>query len=431
MKTREVVIVEGIRTPIGNFGGALRDVSAVQLGSLMVHEVLRKQGLRPVPPRENAMFRPGRLESGLTELEKRYYDWDGALKEVEVDEVIMGHVLQAGQGQNTARQATIKGGLPKEVNAFTVNKVCASGMKAITLGAQAIAADAADVVIAGGMESMSSVPYALPRARWGYRMATSGHGELDDLLVLDGLIESFFGYHMGLTAENIAEKYGIGRREQDEYGLMSHNRARAAIRAGMFREEISPVPVMQRGEQTVFDTDERPMETSMEKMAHLQPAFKEGGTVTAGNASGIADGAGAVLLMSEETCTQHGLRPLARVVSYASGAIDPAYMGLGPIPATKKALRIGEVSMDSIELVELNEAFAAQAIACIGELGLSLDRTNIYGSGISLGHPVGATGARIVATLVHAMKRNRRKLGLATLCVGGGQGMSMILELAN
>jgi acetyl-CoA C-acetyltransferase len=431
LRTREVVVVEAVRTPVGNFGGALRDVPVVQLGGLVVSQVLRKQGLRPVPPEANLRFRPSSLEKGLTELEKRYYNWDDSSKGIAVDEVILGNVLQAGQGQNTARQATIKGGLPKEVNAFTVNKICASGLKAISLGAQAIATDNAQVILAGGMESMSNAPYALPRARWGYRMDTSGHGELDDLMVLDGLFESLYGYHMGITAENIAERYGITRREQDEFGLTSHQRARAAIKDGAFREEIVPVPIVQKGQQLAFDTDERPMETTIEKMARLQPAFKKGGTVTAGNASGINDGAAAALLMSEEECSRNGLRPLARIMGYASGALDPAYMGLGPIPAVKRALEVSQISIDDLDLVELNEAFAAQAIACARDLGLGLDITNIYGSGIALGHPIGCTGARIVATLLHGMKQNHRKYGLAALCIGGGQGLAMVFESLN
>jgi acetyl-CoA C-acetyltransferase len=431
LRTKEIVIVEGTRTAVGNFGSALRDVSVVELGGLVLGDVLRKQGLRPIPPRGNAMFRPKRLEPGLTDLEKRYYTWDDSSKEIAVDEVIMGNVLQAGQGQNTARQATIIGGLPKEVNAFTVNKLCASGLKAISLGAQAIATESASIILAGGMESMSNVPYALPRARWGYRMDTSGHGELDDLLVLDGLMESLYGYHMGITAENIAERYGITRREQDEYSLMSHQRALAAIRDGVFRKEVSPVPVVHKGQRGTFDTDERPMETTLERMAQLQPAFKKDGTVTAGNACSIADGSAAVLLMSEEECARNGLKPLARIVAFASGAVDPAYMGLGPIPAVKKALAAAGMLIDDLDLIELNEAFAAQAIACMRELGLSLDRTNIHGSGISLGHPIGSTGARITVTLLHSMKQNNRRYGLSTMCIGGGQGMAMILESVN
>ena len=431
MRLREVVIVESVRTPIGSFGGSLRDVPVVQLGSKVIGEVLRRKGLRPVPPKDNVDFKPSLLDTGLTELEKKYYAWDESSKEIAVDEVIMGNVLPAGQGQNLARQATIIGGLPKEVNAFTINKLCASGLKAIALGAQAIVTESARVIVAGGMENMSNVPYALPRARWGYRMDMDARGEVNDLMVLDGLLESLYGYHMGITAENIAEKYGITRLEQDELGLQSHQRARKAIRDGIFKEEITPVSIAQKkGQQTNFDTDERPMETSMEKMSHLQPAFKKDGTVTAGNASGINDAAAAVLLMSEEECARDGLRPLARILGFASGAVDPAYMGLGPIPAVRKALRNAGISLDDLNLIELNEAFASQAIACMRELGLGSDRTNIYGSGISLGHPLGCTGARVVVTLLHGMKRKNARYGLATICIGGGQGMAMVLELA-
>ena len=432
MKIKEVVIVDGVRTAIGNFGGALRDIPVVQLGSKVISEVLKRNGLRPVPPKENAMFRPKLLDRGMTEFEKKFYAWDDSLKEIAVDEVIMGNVLQAGQGQNVARQATIYSGLPKEVPAYTVNKVCASGLKAISLGAQAIMTDAANVIIAGGMENMSNAPYALPRARWGYRLDISGQGEIHDLMVLDGLFESLYGYHMGITAENIAEKYGITRQEQDELGLLSHQRARAAIKDGIFKREITPVSIPQKkGDPIIFDTDERPMETSLEKMSKLPPAFKKGGTVTAGNASGINDAAAAVLLMKEEECAQLGLTPVARILGFASGAVDPAYMGLGPVPAVKKALKIAGMSLDDVNLIELNEAFASQAIACIRELGVSLDRTNIYGSGISLGHPIGCTGARLVVTLLHAMKRNNARYGLATMCIGGGQGMAMVFELAS
>jgi acetyl-CoA C-acetyltransferase len=432
VKTNEIVIASGVRTPIGNFGGALRDIPVVQLGSKVISEVLKRSGLRPVPPKENTLFRPKLLDQGLTDLEKKFYAWDDSMKEIAVDEVIMGNVLQAGQGQNVARQATIYGGLPKEVNAYTVNKVCASGLKAISLGAQAIMTGAANVIIAGGMENMSNAPYALPRARWGYKMDISGQGEIQDLMVLDGLFEIFYGYHMGITAENVAEKYGITRQEQDELGLLSHQRARAAIKNGTFKEEITPISIAQRkGEPTVFDTDERPMETSLEKMSKLQPAFKKDGTVTAGNASGINDAAAAVLLMNEEECTRYSLKPLARILGFASGAVDPAYMGLGPIPAVKRALKIAGISLDDLNLIELNEAFASQAIACMNELGLSLERTNIHGSGISLGHPIGCTGTRIVVTLLHAMKRNNARYGLATMCIGGGQGMAMVFELAS
>jgi acetyl-CoA C-acetyltransferase len=281
------------------------------------------------------------------------------------------------------------------------------------------------------MENMSNTPYALPRARWGYKMDVTGQGEIQDLMVLDGLMESLYGYHMGITAENLAEKYAITRQEQDELGLLSHQRARAAIKNGTFKDEITPFLIPQRkGEPTVFDTDERPMETSLEKMSKLQPAFKKDGTVTAGNASGINDAAAAVLLMNEENCAQLGLKPLARILGFASSALDPAYMGLGPVPAAKKALKNAGISLDDMNLIELNEAFAATTIACIKELRLSLDKTNIHGSSISLGHPIGCTGTRIVVTLLHAMKRNNAKYGLATLCIGGGQGMAMVFELA-
>jgi acetyl-CoA C-acetyltransferase len=430
MKTQDVVITSAVRTAIGNFGCALRDVPVVQLGAKVVHEVLERNGLRPVPPKENVQFRPQGLPTGAVELEKSVA-WDDSLKEIAVDEVIMGCVLQAGQGQNVARQATLHGGLPKEVNAFTVNKVCASGLKAISLGVQAIVTGAANVIVAGGMESMSNAPYALPRARWGYKMDVSGAGEVCDLMVLDGLFESFYGYHMGVTAENIAERCGITRQEQDELGLLSHQRARAAIRDGIFKEEITPFTIPQKkGESIVFDTDERPMETSLEKMAKLPPVFKKDGTVTAGNASGISDAAAAVLLMSEQESQNLGLKPFARILSFASGAVDPAYMGVGPVPAVRKALKIAGISLNDVDLVELNEAFASQAIACMRELGLSRENTNIYGSGISLGHPIGCTGTRVTVTLLHGMKRRNARYGLATMCIGGGQGMAMVFERA-
>jgi acetyl-CoA C-acetyltransferase len=337
--------------------------------------------------------------------------------------------LQGGQGQNTARQATIYAGLPKETNAFTVNKVCASGLKAITLGAQAIMLGQAEVIVAGGMENMSYAPYALPRARWGYRMDVNGKGEAMDLMVYDGLWEIFYGYHMGLTAENIAETYKISRQEQDELGLLSHQRARAAITQGLFKQEIVPVVIPQKkGEAVVFDTDERPMDTSLEKMAKLSPAFKKDGTVTAGNASGINDAAAAVVLMSKDKAKELKLEPMGVIKSYASGGVDPAYMGLGPIPAVKKALERAGISIKDLDIIELNEAFASQAIACIRELGLSTDNTNVHGSGISLGHPIGCTGARLVVTILHEMKRQNLHLGLVTMCIGGGQGMAMVIE---
>lgn len=427
---REVVIVSGVRTAIGTFGGALRDVPVVKLGTIVIKEALRRANLRPVVGEELSQYAPDALKGvGMIGLEKAGYDWDESFQEVQIDEVIMGNVLQGGQGQNTARQAAVYAGLPKETNAFTVNKICASGLKAITLGAQAIKSGAAEVIIAGGMESMSYAPYVLPKARWGYRMDVSSKGELIDLMVYDGLWEIFYGYHMGLTAENIAQKYGISRQEQDEIGLLSHQRARAAIKEGIFGQEIVPVTLPQRrGEPVIFDIDERPMDTTLEKMAKLPPAFKKDGTVTAGNASGINDAAAAVVLMSKEKAEQLGIEPWATISSYASGAVDPAYMGLGPIPAVRKALKQAGLTIDDMDVIELNEAFAAQAIACMRELNLSLDNTNVHGSGISLGHPIGCTGARLTVTLLHQMKRRDLHTGLVTMCIGGGQGMAMVLQ---
>ena len=426
----EVVIVSGVRTAVGAFGGTIKDIPVVSLGSLVIKEVLKKAGLKPKPNEKLLQYAPKTLKDvGMVELEKSNYDWDDSLRDIYVDEVIMGNVIQAGQGQNTARQATIYAGLPKETNAFTVSKVCASGLKAITLGAQAIMLGEAEVVVAGGMENMSYVPYALPRARWGYRMDISTKGEVTDLMVYDGLWEIFYGYHMGLTAENIAEKYNITREEQDQLGLLSHQRAREAISKGLFKEEIVPVVIPQRkGEPLVFDTDERPMDTSMEKMAKLAPAFKKGGTVTAGNASGINDAAAAVLLMSSEKAKELNLEPMGTIKSYASGGVDPAYMGLGVIPAVNKALDKAGINIKDLDSIELNEAFASQAIACMRELELSADNTNVLGSGVSLGHPIGCTGARLVVTLLHEMKRKNLKLGMATMCIGGGQGMAIVVE---
>lgn len=424
---REVVIVSGARTAIGTFGVSLKDVSAIKLGAIVIREVLKKVDLKPIVKKELLEVAPDAFKSaGMTELEKSYYQWDESMQGVQVDEVIMGNVLQAGQGQNPARQAMIYGGIPKEANAFTINKVCASGLKAIALGAQSILTGEAEVVVAGGMENMSQVPYAFPKGRWGARMFNQ---EMTDLMVFDGLFEIFYGYHMGLTAENIAEKFGISRKDQDELGLLSHQRARAAIKNGIFKEEIIPVVIPQKkGEPIIFDTDERPMDTSLEKMGKLPTVFKQGGTVTAGNASGINDAAAAVLLMSKETAKALKLEPMGTVRSYATGGVDPAYMGLGPIPAVRKVLKKAGVTLNDIGLIELNEAFASQAIACIRELQFDMEKTNVNGSGISLGHPIGCSGARLIVTLLHEMKRRKINLGLATLCIGGGQGMAMIIE---
>ena len=423
----DVVIVGGIRTPVGSFGGTLKNTPVVTLGSLVLKETLKKLGLRPSVSDGLKGFEPDALKgNGLIELEKKDYDYPDSLQPINIDEVIMGNVIGAGQGQNVARQSLIHAGIPKEVNAFTLNKVCASGMKALALAALSIREGEQDTILAGGMENMSMVPYGMNAARWGARM---NNAEVTDLMVFDGLWEIFYGYHMGITAENIAEKYNISRQEQDELGALSHARARKAIADGIFKQEITPVIIPQRkGDPLVFDTDERPMDTSVEKMAKLRPAFKKDGTVTAGNASGINDASAALLLMSPEKAKDLGLKPIVKIKAYASGAIDPAYMGLGPIHAVRKILKSTGLSISDFGEVELNEAFASQAIACIRELGLDLDKTNLLGSGISIGHPVGCTGARIVLTLMNEMVRNDVELGLATLCIGGGQGMAMALE---
>jgi len=426
----EVVMVSGVRTAIGSFGGGLKDVPATKLGAAVIKDVLKRVGLQPKSAKKQMEYGPKALaDMGLSDLEKNYYNWPDGLKGVQVDEVIMGNVLQAAQGQNPGRQAMIYAGLPKETPGFTVNKVCGSGLKAIITGAQSIMLGDAEVVVAGGMESMSLAPYAMPRARWGYRMDISGKGEVLDLMVYDGLWELFYGYHMGITAENIAAKYGITREEQDKLGLMSHQRATAAIKDGTFKQEIVPVIMPQKkGDPVVFDTDERPMDTTLEKMSKLAPAFKKDGTVTAGNASGINDGAAAVLLMSARKAQEMGLEPMVKVKSYASGGVDPAYMGLGVIPAVKKALDRAKLSVKDMDVVELNEAFASQALGCVKEMGFDLDKTNVHGSGVSLGHPVGATGARVLVTLVYEMRRRKAKYGLATMCIGGGMGIAMVVE---
>jgi acetyl-CoA C-acetyltransferase len=423
----DVVIVSGARTPVGAFGGSLKGTPVVQMGALVLKETLTKAGLRPVATKELTRFAPEPFQGvGMVELEKSAYDYSDSLQPIQIDEVIMGNVVGAGQGQNVARQATIRAGISKETNAFTINKVCASGMKAVALAAQAIRAGEAEVILAGGMENMSLIPYALPAARWGARM---NNVDLVDLMVFDGLFEIFYGYHMGITAENIAEKYGISREEQDELGALSHQRARKAITDGLFKAEVVPVVIPQRkGDPIVFDTDERPMDTSVEKMAKIPPAFKKNGTVTAGNASGINDAAAALLVMSEKKAKDLGLKPLVKIRAYAAGAVDPAYMGLGPIPAVKKILQREKFTVNDFGTIELNEAFASQAIACMRELKCDMEKTNLLGSGISIGHPIGCTGARIILTLTHEMLRKGHALGLATLCIGGGQGMATVLE---
>lgn len=426
---QEVVIVSGARTPVGSFGGSLKDVTAVELGSLVLKEALKRAGLRPVVSDEMKAGAPYPLkDQGKIPLETKGADWNPEAREVVVDEVIMGNVLLSGQGQNPARQSMIRAGIPKETPAFTLNKVCASGLKAIALGAASILCGEAEVVMAGGQESMSNAPMALPHARWGHRMEVTGKGEVLDLMVYDGLYEIFYGYHMGVTAENIAEKYGITRQEQDELSVLSHNRALTAIQNGGFTREIAPVTVKTRKGDGVVDRDERPMETDMQKMARLKPVFKEGGTVTAGNASGINDGAAAVVLMSADRAKALGLTPMARIKTFAAGGVDPAYMGLGPIPAIRKALKKAGMCMEDLDIIELNEAFASQALACMKELGIPLDKPNQVGSGISLGHPIGCTGARQMVSTLYQIQARKAKNALISMCIGGGMGMAMIIE---
>ena len=388
-----VVIVSATRTAVGKFGGSLKDFSPGQLGSVVLKDALKRANL----------------------------------EQSEVEEVVMGNVLSAGHGQNVARQAAIWAGIPKEVPSFCVNKVCGSGLKSVILGAQSIMLGDADVVLAGGMESMSSTPYALKKNRWGAKM---GNDEVVDLMIYDGLWDIFGNYHMGITAENVAEKYGVTRQEQDEFSAISQNKAEAAIKAGKFKEEIVPMAIPQaKGEPVIFDTDEFPrFGTTKETLAKLKPAFKKDGTVTAGNASGINDGAAAVLLMSEEKAKEKGVTPLATIKSYGYCGVSPETMGMGPVCATRKAVERADITQDRIDLIELNEAFAAQSVAVSRELGLNPDRVNVSGGAIALGHPIGASGTRILVTLLHELRRRKGTYGLATLCIGGGQGIAMVIK---
>ena len=390
---REVVIASAVRTSIGTFNGSLAPLSAVEIGSAVITEALKRAKVEP-----------------------------GA-----VDEVIMGNVLQAGLGQNPARQAAIHAGLPVETTAFTVNKVCGSGLKAVALAAQAILAGDADVIVAGGMESMSNAPYATDKARWGCRM---GNVQLTDIMVHDGLWDIFNDYHMGITAENVAEKYGITREMQDELAYASQQKALKAIETGAFKKEILPITVKLKKKEYVFDTDEGPRaDSTPEKLAKLRPAFKkDGGTVTAGNASGINDGGAALVVMSAEKAKKLGVKPLARIISYAAGGVDPAIMGVGPVPATRKALKKAKLAVKDLDLIEANEAFAAQFLAVGKELNFDMDKVNIHGGAVALGHPIGASGARILVTLLHSLEAEKKKLGLATLCIGGGMGFAMVVE---
>ena len=390
---KNVAIVSATRTAIGKFGGSLKDFTPGQLGSVVLKEA---------------------MSAGNT---------SGS----EVNEVIMGNVLSAGHGQNVARQSAIAAGVPVEVPSFGVNKVCGSGLKSIILGAQAIMLQDADVILAGGTESMSNTPYALKKARWGARM---GNDELVDLMVHDGLWDIFNNYHMGITAENIAAKFGISREAQDDFSAISQNRAEAAIKAGKFKDEIVPVPVpATKGEPILFNTDEFPrFGTTKESLSKLKPAFKKDGTVTAGNASGVNDGAAAVLLMSQEKAKDKGIEPLATIQSYGLSGVAPDIMGTGPINASRNALKRAGLKIDDIDLVEANEAFAAQSIAVMSELGLDPARVNVNGGAIALGHPIGASGARILVTLLHELKRRNGTYGLATLCIGGGQGIAIVIK---
>ncbi|MGA2368370.1 MAG: acetyl-CoA C-acetyltransferase [Dehalococcoidia bacterium] len=425
----EVVIVSGSRTAIGSFGGALKDVPVCDLGSLVIRNVLTRVDLRPRPSAKLLGYGPKALANDVCDMEELHNKWPDNLKDVEVDEVIMGCVYPQGQRQNVVRRAAIFAGMPKETPAYGLNKLCGSGMEAVVTASQKIMAGDAEVILAGGMDSMSNVPYALPRARWGYRMDVGGKAEFYDLLIWDALMEGFHDYHMGVTSENIAAKYGITREEQDKLALMSHQRALAAIKSGVFKQEIVPVMIRQRkGDPIAFDTDERPMETSLEKLTKLPSAFIKNGTVTAGNSSGLNDAAAAVLLMSNKKAKAMGLEPIVKIKAHASAGVDPAYMGLGVIPAVWKVLEKAKLTIKDLDIIELNEAFAAQALGCLRELPFDMNKVNTLGSGISLGHPVGATGTRLLVTMGNEMKRRNLKYGLATMCIGGGMGIAMIVE---
>ncbi len=389
----EVVIVAATRTAMGSFQGALAGVPAVDLGAAVIKRLLEQTGLDPA----------------------------------QVDEVIMGQVLTAGAGQNPARQAAIKAGLPFSVPALTLNKVCGSGLKALHLGAQAIRCGDAEVVIAGGQENMSLAPYVMPSARTGQRM---GHGQLIDSMISDGLWDAFNDYHMGITAENLVQEYGLSREQQDAFAAESQRKAVAAIAAGRFEAEITPILLPQKkGEPKVFAQDEQPRsDTTVESLAKLRPAFKKDGSVTAGNASSLNDGAAAVLLMNAEKAQALGLPVLARITAYASAGVDPAVMGIAPVSATERCLGKAGWHLADLDLIEANEAFAAQALAVGKALAWDASRVNVNGGAIALGHPIGASGCRVLVTLLHEMIKRDAKKGLATLCIGGGQGVALAIE---
>ncbi|MEW5862237.1 MAG: acetyl-CoA C-acetyltransferase [Pseudomonadota bacterium] len=388
----EVVIVGAARTAIGKFGGTLAKVPAAELGATVIREVLRRAGIEPE----------------------------------QVSEVIMGQVLTAGVGQNPARQASIKAGLPDMVPAMTINKVCGSGLKAVMLGAQAIAQGDSDIVVAGGQENMSAAPHVLPGSRDGFRM---GDGKLVDSMIVDGLWDVFNQYHMGITAENVAKEYAVTREEQDEFALASQQKAEAALKSGRFRDEIVVVEVPGRKGTVSFAEDEYPRPgTTLEALRALKPAFDKAGTVTAGNASGINDGAAAVVLTSARRAKELGLAPLARIRAYASAGVDPKYMGMGPVPASKRCLARAGWAPNDLDLMEINEAFAAQAIAVNRQMGWDTSKVNVNGGAIALGHPIGASGCRILVTLLHEMQKRDAKRGLASLCIGGGMGVALAVE---
>lgn len=390
---KEVVIVSAVRTPIGNFNGSLSAFSPVELGTIAVKEALKRANLNGE----------------------------------EIDEVFMGCILQTAHGQGIARQISVNSGIPVETPATTINMLCGSGLKAVSWGVQSILLGDNDVVVVGGAESMSQAAFALPKARWGYKM---GHGELSDTMIKDALTDAFNEYHMGVTAENIAEKWGISREEQDEFAYASQMKATRARVEGKFNDEIVPVEIPQRkGEPIIFDQDEYIKESvTLEKMTKLKPAFKKDGTVTAANASGINDGASALVIMTKEKADELGIKPIARVASYASAGVEPSIMGYGPVPASKKALDKAGLTIEDIDLVEANEAFAAQSIAVVRDLGVEPEKVNVNGGAIALGHPVGASGARILVTLLHEMIKRDSKYGLATLCIGGGMGEAVVVE---
>ncbi len=390
---KEIVIASACRTAIGKFGGTLKDVPAVELGATVIKEAVNRAGLKPE----------------------------------QIDEVIMGGVIMGGLGQNPARQASIKAGLPVECTAMTINIVCGSGLKAVALAANQILAGESEIVVCGGMENMSAAPYAVPSARWGARM---NNAKMIDLTVNDGLWEAFNDYHMGITAENVAEQWGLTREMQDEFAVRSQNRAEKAVDGGVFDDEIVPVIIPQRkGDPIEFKRDEHLSRgNTMEKVAKLKPAFKKDGTVTAANASGINDGAAALVVMSKEKADELGIKPLATIVSYATGGVDPKIMGVGPVPASRKAMEKAGLKIEDIDLVEANEAFAAQSLAVAKELNFDMEKVNVNGGAIALGHPVGASGARILVTLLYEMNRRDAKTGLATLCIGGGMGQALIVK---